>query len=251
MKGRIHSIETFGAVDGPGIRTVFFMQGCPARCLYCHNPDSWNVNEGKPIEVDEIVHWAVRGIPYYGNNGGVTFSGGEPLMQGEFLLEAMHALKKEGIKSAIDTSGTYYDEYTDEVIKQCDLVLLDIKHPDPERFEIITGRSQETLQPLIDMINKHKRHVWIRNVVVPDINDTPEDIAVLNEFIKKIHYIDKVELLGYHTMAVEKYGKLGIVYRLKGVPPMESGKLNELRQMVHLPSEAAGKVHIGQEADGE
>ena len=142
------------------------MQGCPARCLYCHNPDSWNVNAGKPIEVEEIVHWAVRGIPYYGNTGGVTFSGGEPLMQGEFLLEAMRALKKEGIKTAIDTSGTYYDEYTDEVIKQCDLVLLDIKHPDPERFEIITGRSQETLFPLIDMINKYKRHVWIRNVVV-------------------------------------------------------------------------------------
>lgn len=251
MKGRIHSIETFGAVDGPGIRTVFFMQGCPARCLYCHNPDSWNVNEGKPIEVEEIVHWAVRGIPYYGNTGGVTFSGGEPLMQGEFLLEAMHALKKEGIKTAIDTSGTYYDEYTDEVIKQCDLVLLDIKHPDPERFEIITGRSQETLFPLIDMINKYKRHVWIRNVVVPDINDTPEDIAALNEFIKKIHYIDKVELLGYHTMAVEKYGKLGMVYRLKGVPPMDSTRLNELRQLVHLPSEAVSRVHIGQEMDGE
>ena len=251
MKGRIHSIETFGAVDGPGIRTVFFMQGCPARCLYCHNPDSWNVNEGKPIEVEEIVHWAVRGIPYYGNTGGVTFSGGEPLMQGEFLLEAMRALKKEGIKTAIDTSGTYYDEYTDEVIKQCDLVLLDIKHPDPERFEIITGRSQETLFPLIDMINKYKRHVWIRNVVVPDINDTPEDIAALNEFIKKIHYIDKVELLGYHTMAVEKYGKLGMVYRLKGVPPMDSTRLNELRQLVHLPSEAVSRVHIGQEMDGE
>lgn len=251
MKGRIHSIETFGAVDGPGIRTVFFMQGCPARCLYCHNPDSWNVNEGKPIEVEEIVHWAVRGIPYYGNTGGVTFSGGEPLMQGEFLLEAMHALKKEGIKTAIDTSGTYYDEYTDEVIKQCDLVLLDIKHPDPERFEIITGRSQETLFPLIDMINKYKRHVWIRNVVVPDINDTPEDIAALNEFIKKIHYVDKVELLGYHTMAVEKYGKLGMVYRLKGVPPMDSTRLNELRQLVHLPSEAVSRAHIGQKTDGE
>lgn len=251
MKGRIHSIETFGAVDGPGIRTVFFMQGCPARCLYCHNPDSWNVNAGKPIEVEEIVHWAIRGIPYYGNTGGVTFSGGEPLMQGEFLLEAMRALKKEGIKTAIDTSGTYYDEYTDEVIKQCDLVLLDIKHPDPERFEIITGRSQETLFPLIDMINKYKRHVWIRNVVVPDINDTPEDIAALNEFIKKIHYIDKVELLGYHTMAVEKYGKLGIVYRLKGVPPMDGTKLNELRQLVHLPSEAVSRVHIGQGMDGE
>ena len=97
MKGRIHSIETFGAVDGPGIRTVFFMQGCPARCLYCHNPDSWKTDGGKDIEIEEIVHWAVRGIPYYGNKGGVTFSGGEPLMQGEFLIQAMEALKKEQI----------------------------------------------------------------------------------------------------------------------------------------------------------
>ena len=97
MKGRLHSIETFGAVDGPGIRTVFFMQGCPARCLYCHNPDSWNPGEGRDIDIDEIVHWAVRGIPYYGEKGGVTFSGGEPLLQGEFLIEAINALKKEGI----------------------------------------------------------------------------------------------------------------------------------------------------------
>ena len=140
MKGRLHSIETFGAVDGPGIRTVFFMQGCPARCLYCHNPDSWNPGEGRDIDIDEIVHWAVRGIPYYGEKGGVTFSGGEPLLQGEFLIEAINALKKEGIGSAIDASGTYVDEFTDGAVEASDLVLLDIKHTDPERFKIITGR---------------------------------------------------------------------------------------------------------------
>ena len=105
MKGRIHSIETFGAVDGPGIRSVFFMQGCPARCLYCHNPDSWDINRGEDIEIDEIVHWAVRGMPYYGSKGGVTFSGGEPLMQGEFLVEAMKALHETGINCAIDTDA--------------------------------------------------------------------------------------------------------------------------------------------------
>ena len=228
MKGRLHSIETFGAVDGPGIRTVFFMQGCPARCLYCHNPDSWNEDGGRDIEIDEIVHWAVRGMPYYGDKGGVTFSGGEPLLQGEFLIEAIKALKEKGINTAVDTSGTYIDEYTD----QCDLVLLDIKHPDPERFKIITGREQDTLFKLIDVINKHDRHVWIRNVVVPDINDTEADIEALNGFIKGIKHIDKVELLGYHTMAVNKYGKLGIRYRLKGVPPMDAERLVELKKIV-------------------
>ena len=232
MKGRLHSIETFGAVDGPGIRTVFFMQGCPARCLYCHNPDSWNEDGGRDIEIDEIVHWAVRGMPYYGDKGGVTFSGGEPLLQGEFLIEAIKALKEKGINTAVDTSGTYIDEYTDEVINQCDLVLLDIKHPDPERFKIITGREQDTLFKLIDVINKHDRHVWIRNVVVPDINDTEADIEALNGFIKGIKHIDKVELLGYHTMAVNKYGKLGIRYRLKGVPPMDAERLVELKKIV-------------------
>ena len=244
MIGRIHSIETFGAVDGPGIRTVFFMQGCPARCLYCHNPDSWSPDGGEKIEIEEIVHWALRGQPYYGSKGGVTFSGGEPLLQGKFLTEAIHALHKVDIRSAIDTSGTYLDEYTDEAIRQCDLVLLDIKHPDPERFEIITGRPQDTLFELIDIINAHKKHVWVRHVVVPDINDTPEDMEALNVFMKKIRFVDKVELLGYHTMAVEKYGKLGITYRLKGVPAMDSAKLMELQKLIHKPAEAVTRVML-------
>lgn len=244
MKGRIHSIETFGAVDGPGIRTVFFMQGCPARCLYCHNPDSWKTDGGKDIEIEEIVHWAVRGIPYYGNKGGVTFSGGEPLMQGEFLIQAMEALKKEGIGSALDISGTYIDEFTHDALAACDLVLLDIKHPDPERFEIITGRKQDTLFEVIDMMNELEKPCWIRHVVVPDINDTDEDIEALNQFIERIHNIQKVELLGYHTMAVNKYGKLGITYRLKGVPPMDGAKLQHLRSLVKLPADAVSQVSI-------
>lgn len=244
MIGKIHSIETFGAVDGPGIRTVFFMQGCPARCLYCHNPDSWPTDEGEKIEVEEIVHWALRGQPYYGSKGGVTFSGGEPLLQGKFLTEAIHALHKVNITSAIDTSGTYLDDFTEEAIRQCDLVLLDIKHPDPERFEIITGRPQDTLFELIDIINRHKKHVWVRHVVVPDINDTTEDMDALNEFMKKIRFVDKVELLGYHTMAVDKYGKLGITYRLKGVPPMDSAKLMELQKRIHKPAEAISRVML-------
>ena len=247
MKGRLHSIETFGAVDGPGIRTVFFMQGCPARCLYCHNPDSWDEKGGRDIEIEEIVHWAERGRPYYGDKGGVTFSGGEPLLQGEFLIQAINALKETGIDSAIDASGTYVDEFTEDAVRASELVLLDIKHPIAERFEIITGRKQESLFKLIDIINRNGKHVWVRNVVVPDINDTEEDIEALNEIMKNIRYIDKVELLGYHTMAVNKYGKLGITYRLKGVPPMDGQRLNQLKKLVSIPqTDAVSQMEIEQ-----
>ena len=247
MKGRLHSIETFGAVDGPGIRTVFFMQGCPARCLYCHNPDSWDEKGGRDIEIEEIVHWAERGRPYYGDKGGVTFSGGEPLLQGEFLIQAINALKETGIDSAIDASGTYVDEFTEDAVRASELVLLDIKHPIAERFEIITGRKQESLVKLIDIINRNGKHVWVRNVVVPDINDTEEDIEALNDFMKNIRYIDKVELLGYHTMAVNKYGKLGITYRLKGVPPMDGQRLNQLKKLVSIPqTDAVSQMEIEQ-----
>ena len=130
--------------------------------------------------------------------------------------------------------------------KNCeyDLVLLDVKHPDPERFEIIAGQPQDTLLALIDIINAHKKHVWVRHVVVPDINDTPEDMEALNVFMKKIRFVDKVELLGYHTMAVEKYGKLGITYRLKGVPPMDSARLMELQKLIHKPAEAVTRMSL-------
>lgn len=249
MKGRVHSIESFGAVDGPGIRTVFFLQGCPARCIYCHNPDSWDPQgEGEGLlEVEDILHWAMRGKTYHGKDGGVTFSGGEPLMQGKFLLESIAALHRENIKVAIDTSGTYFDEFTEEVIKNCDLMLLDIKHTTEEGFKFITAKPMDELFKLIDVINEHKKPVWVRQVIVPDINDKPEDIAALNEFIKGIKYIERVELLGYHTMAVNKYAKMGLTYRLKGVPAMDSGKLNELRKLVkahHKPVDAVSQVPL-------
>ena len=136
------------------------------------------------------------------------------------------------------------DCHSEEAIANCDLVLLDIKHPDPERFKIITAREQDTLFEIIDLINGYDKHVWIRNVVVPDINDTEADIEALNAFIRRIRHVDKVELLGYHTMAVDKYGKLGITYRLKGVPPMGGEKLNKLRELVCIPADAVSQVTI-------
>ena len=232
VKGRLHSFETFGAVDGPGIRTVVFLQGCPARCAYCHNPDTWDLHGGNEIETKQIVDRAKRGMSYYGEKGGVTFSGGEPLLQGEFLIQTMGALKKVGINSIIDTSGTYIDEFTEKVIEECQMVLLDVKHTDPEKFWELTGKKQETLLELIELINKHEKHVWVRQVIVPGINDKEANIKALNEFIKKIKHVDKVELLGYHNLGIEKYERLGMKYRLKDVEPMDRSKLNELSALV-------------------
>lgn len=232
--GKLHSIETFGALDGPGIRTVFFLQGCPARCMYCHNPDTWNEDEGEQITVGEVVSRARRGRPYYGENGGVTFSGGEPLLQADFLIEAMDALRRDGITSAIDTSGTYFDDKSETVIAHCDMVLLDIKHIDPAKFEELTGREQGTLRLLIDAINRKEKPVWIRQVIVPGFNDDEEYIHRLNEFLLRIKHIKKIELLGYHNMAEPKYDKLGIKYRLKGVKPMDSKSLDKLSKLTEI-----------------
>lgn len=231
-KGRLHSIETFGAVDGPGIRTVFFLQGCPARCAYCHNPDTWDPCGGREVDLDEIVSRAKRGKPYYGEDGGVTFSGGEPLLQGKFLFEAIKSLHAEGIGSAIDTSGTYFDEDSESAIAEADLVLLDIKHTDGTVFKELTGRGQESLFRLIEVVNRLEKPIWIRQVIVPGLNDTQEYIAALNDFLTDIETIRKVELLGYHNMAESKYEKLGIEYKLKGLAPMSSEKLQALSELI-------------------
>lgn len=233
-KGRLHSIETFGAVDGPGIRTVFFLQGCPARCAYCHNPDTWDPCRGREVDLDEIVSRAKRGKPYYGEDGGVTFSGGEPLLQGKFLFEAIKSLHAEGIGSAIDTSGTYFDEDSESAIAEADLVLLDIKHTDGTVFKELTGRGQESLFRLIEVVNRLEKPIWIRQVIVPGLNDTQEYIVALNDFLTDIETIRKVELLGYHNMAESKYEKLGIEYKLKGLAPMSNEKLQALSELITI-----------------
>jgi len=234
ITAKLHSIETFGAVDGPGIRTIFFLQGCPARCLYCHNPDTWSPNKGTEFTLDDMLHTAKRSIPYYGEDGGVTFSGGDPLMQGRFVLEAIKLLKMNNIGTVIDTSGTYIDAYTEDVVKECEMLLMDVKHSDPEQFEKIAGCKQDTLLELIEMANKHNTPVWVRQVIVPGINDTEENIVALADFIKKhIKNVYKTELLGYHVLALNKYQKLGMEYRLKGVKAMDKKRLAKLMELLH------------------
>ena len=239
--GRLHSIETFGAVDGPGIRTIFFLQGCPARCLYCHNPDTWKPMGGRVVTLEEILHKAKRSMPYYGKQGGVTFSGGEPLLQGKFVLEAIRLLRKNGIGTVVDTSATHIDAYTEDVVDECDMLLLDIKHSDPEQFAKMCGCKQDKLMKIIGMANEFGTPAWVRQVIVPGINDTEENMKALAKFIKEnIENVYKVELLGYHTMALNKYEKLDMKYPLEGVKAMDKKVLAKLNGVLQAELENLG-----------
>ena len=230
-KGFIHSIETLGLVDGEGIRVVIFMQGCPLRCLFCHNPDTWE-KLGKEVSSKEIVDVVRKYRSFIEQGGGVTFSGGEPLYQSEFLLEMLELSKKAGINTCIDTSGTgYKKELVDDILKNTDLVILDIKAIDPEGYKKITGKKIEDFEYFKEKVKEHNTRVWLRQVIVPGINDTEDYILKLKKYIKDINY-EKIELLPYHTLGVPKYEKLDIKYRLDGVPDMDKEKLDKLQDLL-------------------
>lgn len=231
--GNVHSIETLGTLDGPGIRMVAFLQGCKLRCLYCHNPDTWNELSNNKITMtpEYIVNRAVRYKPYFKyNDGGITFSGGEPLLQPEFLLECLKGCQREGIHTVIDTSGVGFGDY-DEILKYTNLVILDIKHSNPQKYKNITGMDIKYYYEFKESIIKNNKDIWIKHVVTPGINDSYEDMMEfekeVNSFPKNI--IQKVELLPYHTLGVFKYKELGINYRLENVLPLSNEKLEELK----------------------
>lgn len=231
--GYIHSIETMGLVDGPGIRIVVFMQGCPLRCLFCHNPETWNKNENKQMTSKEIVDEIRKYRPYIEKDGGVTFSGGEPLLQTEFLLEMLKMCKKAGIHTCIDTSGTGYDKkYLDEVLKYTDLVILDIKAINGNSYKKMTGKDMSEFNYFIDKLNEYDKKLWLRQVIVPNINDTEDYILKLKKYIKKFKNVEKVELLPYHSMGIEKYKKLNIEYRLSETPDMDKEKCKKLEELL-------------------
>lgn len=233
--GRLHSIDTMGLVDGPGIRIVFFLQGCPLRCVFCHNPDSQCMKSGRNIEIEEIVKKTKRMLPYFKKDkGGVTFSGGEPLAQGEFLIEAIEAVKKLGVHVAIDTSGIGEEKYFDEILEKSDLILLDIKHYNKEKFYQICGQKIEKLEKFLDYIEKHDTKVWIRHVMMPNVTDSKRDMEQLYNFIKRIDKkIEKIEILPYHRMGIAKYEALGIDYKLKNMPAMDQKKAKELEKYIN------------------
>lgn len=228
MKASIDSIETFGLVDGPGIRTVIFLNKCNLRCKFCHNPETW-VMKNENYTSEQIIDRVLRNKPYYKNNGGVTFSGGEPLLQYEFLLETCKKLKQENIHIAIDTAGVGNGDYQ-ELLQTIDLVLLDIKHITKEGYIDITQTDNiDKFNDFVEQLNKTNVEVWIRQVIIPDVNDNIEYMNSLATYIKtNIKNVTKIEFLPFHTLGNEKYEKLGIKNPYKDKKDMDKDKCNEL-----------------------
>ncbi len=227
MTGRIHSIQSLGTLDGPGVRAVIFTTGCPLRCIYCHNPDTWERESGEEWDSDEIAKRVLRLYPYI-KNGGVTFSGGEPCVQAKFLTEVAAKLKCHGLHIALDTSGAVDNGDVDRLLEFVDLVLLDIKFTDKEAYKLNTGADMERVFAFLAKLEKLEKDVWIRHVVVPGINDTESSVRKLATLIAPYKCIKKVELLPFKKLCLEKYEDLGLLFPLKDTPEMCAERLSEL-----------------------
>ena len=239
MQGKIHSLESFGTVDGPGVRYVVFVQGCPMRCAYCHNPDTWEMNAGTLMEPAEILENYERNKAFY-KGGGITVTGGEPLMQLDFLLELFTMAHERGIHTCLDSSGIAYrqdgnPEWLAKLDKLCevtDLVMLDIKHIDPEKHKELVKQPNDGILAFAEYLDSKNVEIWIRHVVVPVITDNPDDLHRLGYFIGGLKNLKALDVLPYHTMGKKKYDELGIKYPLEGVPEMDKSKIPELKQHI-------------------
>jgi pyruvate formate lyase activating enzyme len=236
ITGKIKQIETMGLVDGPGIRVVIFMQGCPLRCLFCHNPEMQEFDGGITYTPQDVLKIILRYKNYFGSEGGVTFSGGEPLAQPEFLLECLKLCKEANINTCLDTSGVGNIKFNDKILSFVDLVILDIKALTNEKYKEMTNLSIDKNLEFLDLCQKLNKKLWLRNVIVPGINDTESYIESLAEFIKPLKNVEKVELLPYHTMGKIKYEKLNRQYKLINTLPMDSNTCknleNKLRKLI-------------------
>ena len=232
--GNIHSIESCGTVDGPGLRFVVFTQGCPLRCQYCHNPDSWSFDENKKMSVDEILA-EYDGVKEF-CHGGMTVTGGEPMAQIDFVTELFRRAREKDIHTALDTSGIYFNkdntEKVDELLKYTNLVLLDIKHIDDEEHKKLTGHSNKRILEFARYLSDKKIPMWVRHVVVPGITFNEKYLTQLGEFLATLKNIKALDVLPYHDMAIPKYENLGIDYPLKGVPPLTKVQAMEARNII-------------------
>lgn len=238
--GKLHSIETMGLVDGPGIRTIFFLQGCPIRCLFCHNPDTQKLVGGTEITPEFVLAKAKRYKTYYRNNGGITFSGGEPLLQGEFVKESFKLLKNNGYNTCLDTSGYGNEKYFKEILENTDTILLDVKSFSNEGYVEMVNQKMDGFYKFLSYIQKYYNgKIWFRHVMVPGFTDNKESMDKFVEIIKPYkEKIQRVEILPYHLMGVAKYKEIGKDYKLKGVPAMNKEKA------VMLESYARNKLGI-------
>lgn len=223
MNGYIHSLESFGTVDGPGIRLVVFLQGCPLRCLYCHNPDTWETGKGEALSVGEILEEYDKNRDFY-KRGGITVTGGEPLLQIDFVTELFTIAKEKGIHTCLDTSGITFNKKSEdcikkfnELMKHTDLVMLDIKHSDSEAHKRLTGTSNSNVLDFASFLEENGKPFWVRHVVVEGYTDKKEDLLSLGRYLAKFTCLKALDVIPYHTMGVGKYESLGIDYPLKGV----------------------------------
>lgn len=213
----VHSYESMGTFDGPGLRLVVFLQGCPFRCLYCANPDTIELTGGKATHPEEILEMAVSQKPFFGRRGGITFSGGEPTVQAVSLVPLFRNLKEAGIHICLDTNGGIWNRHVEELLTLTDLVLLDVKQYNPERHRSLTGRSNEQTLRTAAWLAQNNRPIWLRYVLVPGISDAEEDIRALGKSLSKYSNIDRVEILPYHRLGVHKYEAMGLEYALKEI----------------------------------
>lgn len=239
--GRVHSIESCGTVDGPGIRTVVFMQGCALRCQYCHNPDTWDINRGNEYTPEQLIDEILKYKSFMRfSGGGVTFTGGEPLLQSEFILEVSKLCKENDISIAIDTSGFIWNDTVKDVLDYTDIVLLDIKNFDPAVYQTLTGGSITPTLQMLEYLKERKIITWVRYVVVPNLTDNLESIKQLADYMKDYPNISKIELLPFHKMGEFKWKELGLEYKL--AKTQEPGK--ELMQTVKTIFEGTGKLVV-------
>ncbi len=240
MKGAVHSIETFGSVDGPGIRFIIFLQGCNMRCRYCHNADTWALErEGTQfMEADELLDRAERYKPYWGKEGGITVSGGEALLQIDFLLELFTKAKERGINTCIDTAGQpftrqepFFSKF-EQLMKLTDLLLFDIKHIDKEQHKLLTGQDNENILDCMHYLSDIGKPIWIRHVLVPGITDDDEYLRRTRKFIETLSNVDRIEVLPYHNLGVYKFKELGIPYTLEDTKSPSKERVENAEQIL-------------------
>lgn len=228
MEGWVHSLQSLGTVDGPGLRYVVFLQGCPLRCVYCHNPDTWDPAGGAVMDTEELVEKILRCRPYFGTEGGVTVSGGEPLLQAEFVTQLFARLKREGVHTALDTSGAGDLGKAPALLAVTDLVLLDLKFPTEEGYRQHCRGSLGQTEAFAALVAEKQVPLWVRHVVAPGLNDTLEDMAAVKSWAQRQPTLEKIEWLPFHNLCLEKYQQLGVPFPLADTPPMDREKLDRL-----------------------
>ena len=238
-KGYYQSIESFALVDGPGVRSVLFLTGCPFRCLFCHNPDTWEIDKNVVITPEEVLKKLIRFKPYWKENGGITISGGEPLVQMDFLLEFCRLAKQNNINITIDTAGGPFSrnneflEKFDELLSLIDLIMLDIKTVDKDIHVKLTGKPNDNVLDMFHYLDEKNFPIWIRHVLVPGITDDDALLKRTDDFIKTLHNVQRVEVLPYHTLGAYKYGLLNMKYPLEGTPAPSNERVENANKLLH------------------